>query len=189
MSIACIVSLYCSYLLASLHQINGKRYNSYRELGEGVLGPHWGFWAVVPFQFSVMVGLAVVRASSSIAHTFSTQCQHSMLHLMSNSAHTSAAEAATIATNSHSSILHWASYPVQSTTQAFPHRYYPHRGLLPQCHLIKPHTSSHMPAPCCCRPTWWPQARACRTSTAARATEIAAQCPSLSGCSSLQWRR
>lgn len=83
LTVACIVSLYCSYLLASLHQINGKRYNSYRELGEGILGPLWGFWAVVPFQFSVMVGLAVVGdllTCCSSAHRLLPQkppwCQH-----------------------------------------------------------------------------------------------------------------
>jgi amino acid permease len=50
--LACVVSLWCSYLLAALHQIDGRRYNSYRSLGEAVLGPVWGFWAVAPFQVS-----------------------------------------------------------------------------------------------------------------------------------------
>jgi hypothetical protein len=48
--VACVVSLYCSYLLAALHQIDGRRHNSYRALGEHILGPFWGFWAVAPFQ-------------------------------------------------------------------------------------------------------------------------------------------
>ena len=48
----------------------------YRDLGRAVLGPH-GAWAVVPFQWSVLIGLAVtynVTAGQSLQAIGSTAC-------------------------------------------------------------------------------------------------------------------
>ena len=80
----CLTSLYTSFILAAMHQTEtGARYNSYPELGRGLLGacllpscaccliiehlwsaadaagPRLGFWAVVPFQFSCLIGLDI----------------------------------------------------------------------------------------------------------------------------------
>ncbi len=45
LSIFTVTSLYTSYLLASLHERGDKRYNTYRERGEGIFGAlGWGTW-------------------------------------------------------------------------------------------------------------------------------------------------
>jgi amino acid permease len=48
-------SYYTSFQLAGMHEHEGKRLNRYQDVGMSVLGPVWGRWAVVPFQYIVMV--------------------------------------------------------------------------------------------------------------------------------------
>lgn len=55
LALAASTSYYTSWQLAGMHERDGKRLNRYRDLGVDVLGPVWGRWAIVPFQFMVMV--------------------------------------------------------------------------------------------------------------------------------------
>lgn len=55
LALAAGTSYYTSFQLAGMHEREGKRHNRYRDLGVAVLGHGWGRWAIVPFQFMVMV--------------------------------------------------------------------------------------------------------------------------------------
>eukprot|EP01026_Neomeris_dumetosa_P050426 TRINITY_DN4421_c0_g1_i8.p2 TRINITY_DN4421_c0_g1~~TRINITY_DN4421_c0_g1_i8.p2 ORF type:complete len:251 (-),score=14.82 TRINITY_DN4421_c0_g1_i8:5-757(-) len=57
--VACAVSFYTSYLLISMHESRGKRFNRYRDLGQAILGDKLGLWVIVPFQFIVLIGLDI----------------------------------------------------------------------------------------------------------------------------------
>ncbi len=59
LTLLCTASMYTSYLLAALHELHGRRLNTYREVAEAVWGPMLGKWAVLPVQFTLMVGLCV----------------------------------------------------------------------------------------------------------------------------------
>eukprot|EP00884_Botryococcus_braunii_P012819 jgi/Botrbrau1/21538/Bobra.174_2s0041.1 len=76
--LSAVVSLYTAYLLAALHEDSfGHRYSRYRDLGVAILGKRLGLWVVVPFQFSVMIGLAItytVTAGESLLAVSSSQC-------------------------------------------------------------------------------------------------------------------
>ena len=48
-------ALYTAWLLASMHEMNGTRYNRYRDLGTAVLGKKFSNLFIAPFQFTVMV--------------------------------------------------------------------------------------------------------------------------------------
>ncbi|KAK9815636.1 hypothetical protein WJX72_007252 [[Myrmecia] bisecta] len=72
------VSLYTSHLLAHMHEDEcGTRHCRYQDLGKAVFGKRWGAWAIVPSQFSVMIGLAVtytVTAGQSLQAIHDTDC-------------------------------------------------------------------------------------------------------------------
>jgi amino acid permease len=52
---AAATSYYTSFQLAGMHEHEGKRLNRYQDVGIAVLGRPWGRWAIVPFQYIVMV--------------------------------------------------------------------------------------------------------------------------------------
>ncbi|KAK9904954.1 hypothetical protein WJX75_006393 [Coccomyxa subellipsoidea] len=55
-----IITLYTLWQLCSMHEINGKRFNRYHELGQYAFGQKRGLWFIIPFQLIVMIGLAIV---------------------------------------------------------------------------------------------------------------------------------
>ncbi len=71
-------SVYTSWQLAQLHEhSSGRRLNSYRELGQAAWGARAGWWAVVPVQTTLMVGLCVtytVTAAQSLKGAASAEC-------------------------------------------------------------------------------------------------------------------
>lgn len=72
-----VSSIYTSYILAALHDNGNRRLNTYREIGEAVLGPRAGKWAVLPVQYSLMVGLCItyaVTAGQSFKGIASSDC-------------------------------------------------------------------------------------------------------------------
>lgn len=73
----CIISIYTSYILSNLHEREHKRYNTYRQIGESIWGPRIGTLAVVPVQFSLMVGLCItysVTAGESMKGVVDSRC-------------------------------------------------------------------------------------------------------------------
>eukprot|EP00887_Chlorella_sp_A99_P007119 scaffold2.g7119.t1 len=70
--------IYTSYLLAALHeQPQGVRLNTYREMGEMILGPRMGKYLVGTIQYTLMVGLCItysVTAGQSLKGIASDDC-------------------------------------------------------------------------------------------------------------------
>ena len=52
-------SIHSACILTRLHEANGTRSGSYREICSKIFGPFWGFWGVVPFQVRYMLVLLV----------------------------------------------------------------------------------------------------------------------------------
>lgn len=78
LTMLCGFSIYTSYLLAALHEApNGERLNTYREMGEAILGPRKGRLLVGCVQYTLMVGLCItysVTAGQSLKGMASNEC-------------------------------------------------------------------------------------------------------------------
>ncbi|CAK0780427.1 hypothetical protein CVIRNUC_005050 [Coccomyxa viridis] len=75
-------SLYTGWQLASLHEDkDGRRHNRYRDLGRAIFGERWGVWAIAPFQWSVLIGLAITytaTAGQSLQAVHSSTCNNAV---------------------------------------------------------------------------------------------------------------
>lgn len=60
MLVAWLATIYGLWQLIELHEIKGRRFNRYHELGQYALGPRLGLWTVIPCQLIVMIGLDIV---------------------------------------------------------------------------------------------------------------------------------
>ncbi|PRW51175.1 Lysine histidine transporter 1 [Chlorella sorokiniana] len=78
LSLLCAASLYTSYLLAALHELpNGTRLNTYKEMGEALLGPRRGKLLIATVQYTLCVGLCItysVTAGQSLKGVASEEC-------------------------------------------------------------------------------------------------------------------
>ena len=74
-----IWSIHSACILTGLHEINGTRAGSYREICTKILGPFWGFWSVVPFQMVVCIGQSIkylLVAGKSLSKVYNVnQCE------------------------------------------------------------------------------------------------------------------
>ncbi|BDA43177.1 Lysine histidine transporter-like 1 [Coccomyxa sp. Obi] len=82
LAVTTATSLYTGYLLAALHEDkDGRRHNRYRDLGRAIFGEKWGNWAIAPFQWSVLVGLAITytaTAGQSLQAVHSSTCNNAV---------------------------------------------------------------------------------------------------------------
>ena len=61
LTLFCTASIYTSYLLSALHERpgSGVRLNTYRQMGEAILGVRLGKYLIQPVQFTLCVGLCI----------------------------------------------------------------------------------------------------------------------------------
>ncbi|KAL4442421.1 hypothetical protein ABPG77_005005 [Micractinium sp. CCAP 211/92] len=78
LTLLCGFSIYTSYLLAAMHETpSGERLNTYREMGEALLGPRKGRLLVACVQYTLMLGLCItysVTAGQSLKGVASDDC-------------------------------------------------------------------------------------------------------------------
>lgn len=60
MTLSWVATLYTLYQMCALHEVKGRRFNRYHELGQYAMGPRAGLWTVIPCQLIVMIGLDIV---------------------------------------------------------------------------------------------------------------------------------
>ncbi|KAL3142007.1 hypothetical protein ABBQ32_004648 [Trebouxia sp. C0010 RCD-2024] len=60
MTLSWIATLYTLYQMCALHEVAGRRFNRYHELGQYAMGRRAGLWTVIPCQLIVMIGLDIV---------------------------------------------------------------------------------------------------------------------------------
>jgi len=70
-------TLYTLWQMCALHEIKGKRFNRYHELGQYAFGQKLGLWLIIPCQLIVMIGLDIVycvTGGKSLKYVFDSQC-------------------------------------------------------------------------------------------------------------------
>ncbi|KAL3153488.1 hypothetical protein ABBQ38_011819 [Trebouxia sp. C0009 RCD-2024] len=60
MTLSWVATLYTLYQMCALHEVAGRRFNRYHELGQYAMGRRAGLWVVIPCQLIVMIGLDIV---------------------------------------------------------------------------------------------------------------------------------
>jgi amino acid permease len=72
-----VITLYTLWQMCALHQIKGKRFNRYHELGQYAFGQKLGLWLVIPCQLIVMIGLDIVycvTGGKSMQYVYQQTC-------------------------------------------------------------------------------------------------------------------
>ena len=77
-----VVTLYTSYIVANLHDWDGKRHVRYRDLAESIFGVYWGRGLIWPCQWANLIGGNI---SIFIQAGLSMQVADSTLGLMAHS--------------------------------------------------------------------------------------------------------
>ena len=55
-----VSTIYTLWQMCAMHEVNGRRFNRYHELGQFAFGQRLGLWLVIPCQLIVMIGLDIV---------------------------------------------------------------------------------------------------------------------------------
>ena len=55
-----VLAVYSLWQMCAMHEINGRRFKRYHELGQFAFGQRLGLWLVIPLQLVVMIGLDAV---------------------------------------------------------------------------------------------------------------------------------
>ena len=63
-------TLYTLWQMCALHEIKGKRFNRYHELGQYAFGQKLGLWLIIPCQLIVMIGLDIGEPASPFLSAF-----------------------------------------------------------------------------------------------------------------------
>jgi amino acid permease len=77
-----IISLYTLWQLVMMHEMNGRRFNRYQELGQYAFGPRGGLWVILPSQLIVMIGLGItysVTGGQSLKFFYDIVCEKNAL--------------------------------------------------------------------------------------------------------------
>ena len=76
-----VSTIYTLWQMCAMHEINGRRFNRYHELGQFAFGRKLGLWLVIPCQLIVMIGLDIVYCVTGgkamkfvYSHTCSQPC-------------------------------------------------------------------------------------------------------------------
>lgn len=72
-----VISLYTLWQLVQMHEMDGRRFNRYHELGQYAFGPKLGKWIIMPPQLIVMIGLGItysVTGGSSLHNFYTIVC-------------------------------------------------------------------------------------------------------------------
>lgn len=70
-------TLYTLWQMCALHEVKGKRFNRYHELGQYAFGQRLGLWLVIPCQLIVMIGLDIVycvTGGKAMQYVFDATC-------------------------------------------------------------------------------------------------------------------